>query len=350
MRRLQWWLAASLFALALILGLIGWNAVPSTEAVRLRNALLFSERAFVDWIPPQEAAVGFKTELEPIPSEIVQAAKLVRKQLPSESAQSSLDLARALAGYISQKVTRGGRISELDVGTTYERIVRDGAGYCADVVDAYMALALASGLYVRPWAFSFDGFGGHGHIIVEVYDEERGQWVLLDVYNNVMPVERASRAPLGVPRFLALFRADPASVEFIPVAPGPLRMPVYEKLVDYYRRGIDQWYFWAGNNVVSRGSHGLVKITGSIAEPLGEFTSIVLGRFPQIVPVRTETNSAAVSAMLSLRTWLTVALVAATALSLATAILAVQLWRCWRARSSGRMVRGTVPWMRAGGR
>src|SRR3712207_6947241 len=45
---------------------------------------------------------------------------------------------------------------------TYEVIRNTGRGYCGDYADVYTALALAAGLSVRSWAFSFDGFGGRG--------------------------------------------------------------------------------------------------------------------------------------------------------------------------------------------
>ena len=55
-------------------------------------------------------------------------------------------------------------------------------------------LAGAAGLTAREWGFSFDGFGGHGHALVEVYDRGLSKWVFLDVYNNIQALDAATGA------------------------------------------------------------------------------------------------------------------------------------------------------------
>ncbi len=61
---------------------------------------------------------------------------------------------------------------------------------------------------MRQWGFSFDGFGGHGHTVVEVYDRQRGKWLLLDVFNNFHAVDASQRRTArgaGIPKGAARF-------------------------------------------------------------------------------------------------------------------------------------------------
>src|SRR5690606_37056993 len=83
-----------------------------------------------------------------------------------------------LQGVISNRGSGGpiqGSLSE-----TLRRITERGDGYCGDYVDAFTALATEAGLFTRSWAFSFDGFGGHGHIFNEIWDRQAGTWRMID--------------------------------------------------------------------------------------------------------------------------------------------------------------------------
>jgi hypothetical protein len=83
-------------------------------------------------------------------------------------------------------VGRGGPIGA-DLGTTYRRIRSQGAGYCGDYNRVFTSLATAAGLTVRSWAFSFDGYGGHGHVFDEFWDRDHKKWRMIDVFMNFMP-------------------------------------------------------------------------------------------------------------------------------------------------------------------
>lgn len=298
--------------LLLVIGSILVRASPSSEAVRLRNALLLQEQSDValDWTP-REVPASFLVEKLQVPVRITVAAKTIASTIGSKD---DLTLARALAAHLNSHALKGGRIRSLDVAEIYRTIIEDGNGYCADIVDAYVALAHAAGLFVRPWAFSFDGYGGLGHINVEVFDRSRNAWVLLDVFNNVMPTERESGRPLSVIEFRAAFEKDPESVKFVPIAEGRQRIPIYSKLVDYYARGHDQWYLWSGNNVMSRTDSPLIKAAERIGEPLAEAVSIWQGRYPRIHPIASTTNHALLESMHDLRVKLLVSLYAAIGL------------------------------------
>ena len=108
------------------------------------------------------------------------------------------DWAQALA-LVTMLVRHWKRMGPIraDLSTTYTLIV-SGVGYCSDYVRVYLAASNATGLFCRQWAFSFDGFGGHGHTCVEIYDRQRGKWVFVDVLNNVYAVAAGQQEPLSV--------------------------------------------------------------------------------------------------------------------------------------------------------
>ena len=305
-RRLKIAIAATLLALLGLFAHVLLHAVPSSEAVRLRNSLLIlpADAGAGEWTP-ENAPSTFLSERRSVPEPIIAAAQAVVAGMPD----SDLAKARALASHLTTRVQDKGPIQSLDLGHTYRSIMEEGRGYCSDIVDAYMALTLAAGLPVRAWAFSFDGFGGHGHIVVEVFDRASQHWVMLDVFNNVMPLSSSSEAPMSAREFVAAFRSDESSVRFVPIGPGRPGYRYDDKLRDYYRWGIDEWYLWNGNNVVSRAAnHPFVGWLADIAEPLGELAAIALGDFPKIVPLKSSTNGPQVEHMLNLRSqllWIT---------------------------------------------
>lgn len=328
-KRLQQGLWACLLVLLAITGGVLSFAVPSTEATRLRNALLIdtSVDAEAAWTP-DHAPASFLAETHPMPAAIREGAAQAR----AGAGEADLDVARALAGQLLRHATRGGRIDEFDVAQTYRTIVEQGTGYCADLIDSFVALAHASGLAVRPWAFSFDGLGGHGHIVVEVFDRQRGRWIMLDIFNNVIPVDRRSGQPLDAMSFRRMFIADHDSIHFEPIGPWHQEFPVYAKLLEYYDDGIDEWYLWNGNNVVSRADHWLIRAAGLTTRGGAELVSIALGRFPHIVPVRSARNDLNVAHMARVRIWLLAALAGLATTGLVALLLAMALlWRRRRA-------------------
>jgi hypothetical protein len=291
MRLLRIAMRATAVALVALCGYVAVLAYPSTEAVRLRNSFLMlpADPAVGDWTPHSIPA-SFVRETAPMPDEIASAARLTVTNVSSD-----LERGRRLASYLmvhASETETGPIRHRLSVETTYREIINNGRGYCSDYIDAFTALSLGAELPVRAWAFSFDGFGGHGHIVAEIFDAGSGRWVMLDVFNNVMPVAAGTGEPLSVRDFLPRFRQREQDVLFVPIGPGRLGYPVDAKLRDYYRRGIDQWYLWNGNNVVSRSQHPrIVALLGSVADPLGEVAAVFMGEFPRIVALPTRTNA-----------------------------------------------------------
>jgi len=290
------------------------HAYPSTEATRMRNALIMqAPDVSVGRWTPENIPAGFLAEHAAAPKII----RSVAEQLKQSEPGSDLALARVLAGHLNVARREGGRIGSLEIETTYREIVRAGRGYCADIINAYTALALSAGLSVRSWAFSFDGFGGHGHIVAEIFDRQARRWVMLDVFNNVMPVAQLDGRPMSVEDFRKAFSANEATIDFVRIGNGGLGYSHDEKLREYYRLGIDQWYFWNGNNVVSRSSQDpLIRILANVSTPLAELTAMAHGTFPGIVPVPTPTNRAAIERMQLLRSILLFAATSAALLGI----------------------------------
>jgi hypothetical protein len=285
-------------ALALLVALV-WLAVltlPAARAVRVRNAFLLRRGRAEDfaWTPattPQD----FRAEHLPAPTVIEAAVEAAGVS----NANHDWQRARALVGMLVQHSRHEGGI-RADLAATFAGIVA-GYGYCADFVRVYIAAAGGAGLFCRQWAFSFDGFGGHGHTFVEIYDRERSVWSFVDVHNNVYAVLGGTEAPLDA---LALRNAlihAPASIEFRQAAPGRLGFPHFDKLLDYYRRGAGEWYLWWGNDVISREQGRLARATGTISDRLAHRVGSALGQLPPFVVLATPENERAIARMEKLR-------------------------------------------------
>lgn len=269
-------------------------SAPFAQSVRWRNALLWqpSTPGDFDWTPAQVPA-GFKLERRTAPlwlRRIVNALQL--DGLPD------WDKARALASHLTECARDRGAIQS-DLRTTYERI-RAGYGHCADFARVYLALAHAAGLFARQWAFTHNGFGGNGHVVVEVYDRQRDKWVFLDVHNNFHAVDPVSREPLDALQFRdsvlggrqALVRRTGAG------RPG---FEHEHKLWAYYRRGAAEWYLIWGNAVYSYERPLLVRWATRLHPAAGHLLAYLHGVQPAIRVLVTDANRKAVESLALMR-------------------------------------------------
>ena len=299
---------ANVVALSVSIAWLAMLFLPSAKAVRVRNAFLLRRgglEAFA-WTP-DEVPDDFATDREQAPEEIrraVDAAGIPRIQgdWPRALALESLVIAHA----------KQDSPIRADLVTTWNGIVA-GGGYCADYVRVYLAAAATAGLFCRQWAFSFDGFGGHGHTVIEVYVRERQAWAFLDVHNNVYAVRPGTDLPLDVLTLRQALLESPFRVEFRRAIAGRLGWPHFDKLADYYRRGAGQWYLWWGNDVIARDAAGR----------WGHRARSALGRLPPIVALATPENEAAIERMERLRRHVSIAGLAVIGMTVA---LMVQFW------------------------
>lgn len=298
----------------------------SAELVRLRNALLLDHVAETrfDWTPADMPA-DFRREPGPFnPRFDARVAALGLGALPSD-----WDRALALARHLLEN-RHGpvGRPIQSDLEQTYQRITRYGEGYCGDYADVFTALALAAGLDVRAWAFSFDGFGGRGHIFNEVWDDGSGEWRMIDVFHNLYMTDEAGR-PVSAQAFRAAMRAGGADLVFETIEPDARPVFKYEeKAREFYERGLSQWYLWWGNNVFAYDRAPLVQAFGKVSRSLEQLGGIAQGEHPHIRVLPDPANAAQVAAMERLQKRLLASLVVGV-VALLSALMC--LWGWWRA-------------------
>lgn len=301
---------ANVVALAIAVVWLAVLTLPTRQALRVRNAFLLRRGRPEDfaWTPATIPA-DFRMEQRQAPGAIEAAVRAASVLATDEDWQRAL----ALVGMLVAHSQHEGGI-QADLVTTFQGIVA-GKGYCADYVRVYLAAARCAGLFCRQWSFSFDGFGGHGHTFVEIYDRKRAAWAFVDVHNNVYAVLAGADAPIDA---LALHRAllgSPSAIEFRRASQGRLGFPHFDKLLDYYRRGAAQWYLWFGNDVISREQTGLsyvvMRLSGRLAYRLGA----AFGRLPPLVVLATPDNEKDIVRMERLRHRVIVAAGACAALA-----------------------------------
>jgi glycosyltransferase involved in cell wall biosynthesis len=325
-RRWRWRLLASALLVLVALLSVAPYMGSSTELVRMRHALLYvgahdgADGAF-SWTP-QNIPADFLQEsgpIDPLFSDVVQRLRL--EALPD-------DWARALAIsehlLTSQSVLNGGAIQG-DLHATYQGIVGQGAGYCGDFVRAFTALALAAGIPVRNWAFSFDGFGGHGHVWPEIWNREKQAWQLLDVFDNYY-FTLADGQPLSALAFRsALLEAAP---DLRLHALTPKARPGYadeSKAWAYFRRGLPQWYMWWGNNVYAYDNEPLVRMLAGRSRSLEQLSGVMTGSYPGLMVLAAPSNQVQREALVRVH-WHLMAVAAVVVAGLLAMVWAVWGW------------------------
>ncbi len=319
--RAAFWVSA-LLALALVASLSPY-LTSSTELVRLRNSLLYEATpAAADWTPATLPADYRVERAPPTPmfSRIVAENGLV---VPGDDWETALRIGRHLLSGVVAHRGNGGPIQQ-GLADTYRAITGSGRGYCGDYVDVFTALANASGIFARSWAFSFDGFDGHGHIFNEIWDRRTATWRMIDVFNNYYVVDENER-PLSALEFRkTLLAGDPVRWRAVEPAARPgYKYP--EKAVDYYRRGADQWYLWWGNNVFQYDGNPVVSLFSVPSHSLGELSAIAVGLYPPIRVLQTSANEAQRLALKHLRVHLLVVIALLLPALLSMAISAARL-------------------------
>jgi len=298
-----------------VIGLLAvgaWGAAqiyPPTRAVRLRNAMLArrgSLRDF-DWTPQNIPVVFRQEKARPYDRfrEVVAALNL-------DSCGSDWERALRIAEHLTLLTRDLGPIQR-DLETTYRQMTR-GYGYCADFVKVFLGLAHAAGLHSRQWCFSFDGFGGHGHTFVEVFDRTANKWFFLDVHNNIHARNAATNVPLGALEFREALLLGSPVFRISSNGAGRLGFPIEAKLLAYFRRGLQEWYFICGNAVFSYEASPLVRWASTVSGPMGQIVASSLGEHPSIQVLATPENVERVDALMVLRRQFQIALLVCLAL------------------------------------
>jgi glycosyltransferase involved in cell wall biosynthesis len=304
--RTAWW-GCVLLILAALLPLLP-HLGSGTELVRLRNALLLGPDLTpgFDWEPPS-VPEGFLVDPAPDPEFVALARRLGLAALPDDW-QRALAIARHLLANDPQV---GGALKS-NLHDTYRGIVVEGRGYCADFVRVFNATAQAAGIPVRSWAFSFDGFGGHGHVFPEIWNRQQRRWQLLDVFDNYYFVQ-GGEEPLSALQFKrALAQAAPGLALRAIEPKARAGYPVEAKAWDYFRRGVAQWYLWWGSNVHSYDEATLVRVLSPLSRGLEQLGAMVHGVHPLIRILPEPGNEKQRAAMRSMRVTLAASAASAT--------------------------------------
>lgn len=300
----------------------------STEMVRMRNALVLvaGNGGDLAWTPANVPADFLLERGAPYPEFVDAVSRLGLDGMPSDW-ERAVAISQHLLG--SSPVLLGGAIQS-DLLDSYRRIVGTGEGYCGDFARVFSGLALAAGIPVRSWAFSFDGFGGHGHVWVEIWNRDIGSWQLLDVFNNSYVVG-AEGVPLSALELRAAMRAKAVAVRLMPLHPTVRSAAATPEWAwDYYGRGLDEWYVVWGNNVFSYDQAQLVRSLGSVSRALEQFAGIVQGVYPGVRILQEPTNRRQVEAIHSVRSHLLWAGAAGVAALLMLLICLVAWWTARR--------------------
>ncbi len=326
------WLAGLLLALALL------SLAPylgsSSELVRLRNAWLLSDQPGTDFgFSPERMPADFLVEQrapEPLFVDVVRGLQL--DALPDD-----WDRAARIARHLLAHSDHGeGGANQTDLKRSYQAIIDHGEGYCADLVRAFTALANAAGLSTRLWAFSFDGFGGHGHVWVELWNRQRQRLQLIDVYNNAYFVDSTSDEPLSALALRSAMQQRPGSLRMLRIAPDSPPGYVHpDKAWAYYRRGLAQWYMWWGNNPNTFDQALLVRSLTPVSYTLGQLGGLVQGLYPRIRVLATPDNAPQLAAMRRLRQQIGLVMAVGGGAALVWAVSLAMAWRARRRAAAG---------------
>ncbi len=300
----------------------------SSELVRLRNALLLdAEPANAVWTPaalPPDFRAGSPASTDP---KFADLARRFSLRIEGDDWGTALRIGQILR----QPGRAPGNPIQSSLSETYRRITDNAEGYCADFSDVFTALAQASGVFSRSWAFSFDGFGGHGHVFNEIWDRRSGRWIMLDVFNNFYFVDAAGR-PLSAleVRDVLLSGGAPRMIPVAPASPPGYRYP--EKAIDYYRRGLPEWYLWWGNNVFENDRSSLVRLASKAGRSAEQLLALGAGLYPHIRILESRDNEVQRQQLENIRLRLVTLLVA----GVFAAGAAVSWW--WAARQRRKAV------------
>ena len=274
---------------------IGMQAYSTARVVRLRNAL-FARCGTIsdfDW-KPDTAPAAFLQETGVPSSRFCDAVE----KLDLRSCASDWARALRISEHLAIHAQDLGPIQS-DLEATYSRILA-GHGYCADFVKVFLGLAHAAGIFSRQWSFSYNGFGGNGHTIVEIFDRATGKWIFLDVYNNFHVRDAVTAAPLGALEFRDALLRGSSDIKIVPNGEGRLGYPIEEKLLAYFRRGLQEWYLTCGNAVFSYDANPLIRWSRRVSGALGQVVSLYIGKRPSIQVLATPENTARVNDLMAL--------------------------------------------------
>src|SRR5262249_30709734 len=161
---------------------------------------------------------------------------------PRAREESALAKALRIAQHL-RLTSRHGDPIQANTRETYEKIIGGQGGYCSDYTQAFNALALAAGLKVREWGFTWEDMA-NGHAFNEIWDEDLRKWVFIDAFTSFYVVDAATSQPLSALEFRASLLDEPGAgpVKVIPIVSERFGFKSPQRALDWYRRGVPQMF------------------------------------------------------------------------------------------------------------
>jgi hypothetical protein len=309
--------------LAADLVVLGALLSPAVEMTRFRNALIaeVGAAAEFDWTPSNPPP-DFLLESASPPSPFAEVGDAL-----SARAYDAEGLAIAIIEHMHAHPKSKGRIQSSTL-EAYEAIRATGTGYCADYTQVFNALALAARLPVREWGMSFDKFDGSGHAFSEIFDRRSGRWIFVDPFNGLLVRDRSTGRALSVLEFRQRLIDDELDRIDVADVGSRHRFDSAREVLEYYRKGADEFFLWFGNNVFTYDQSPVIA-PFRVWRPLEQLVGISLGIHPEIRILPTPTNQRDIADLLAFRWYVIVCIGAAVVLGI---VLAVSLARRLRLR------------------
>lgn len=303
----------------------------SIDAVRIRNAMVaeLGRPAQTDW-PPGSIPANFNWETSNPPEFFARiASEVAPVSIPD---QSVVDKALRLARHL-RETSRHGAPIQANTRETYEKIISGQGGYCSDYTQSFNALALAAGLKVREWGFSWENMA-NGHAFNEVWDPALEKWVFIDSFISFYVVDAKSGEPLSALEFRAALLDEPGAAEarVVKIVPERFSFKSVDKALAWYRRGAPRMFLLLGNNVFSYDANPIIQAAEALPRSVEMLLAIIIGEHPRFLFVPEESRPdvrVQVERMRWELIWVLVKLAAIVVLGL---WLLRWLWLLWRAR------------------
>lgn len=265
-----------------------------TELVRLRNAMVFNVISIEQsqW-PGDNYPTNFRQESAPLPAAI---SKVIIT--PQANAQPLATMLQQAAVLNLDQRRLGGAI-QADISTTLAQIQQQ-RGYCADYTEVINVFGHALNIPVREWALAFDGFGGHGHAINEIWDQHTQRWLMLDVFNGFYPVDQQQQ-PMSVLEFKQQLIVDRTQINLIRLSDKAFGFKDDAQALDYYYNGRHQFYLWWANDNISYDRQPLIKLAATLSPHLEQMVAILIGQFPQLMAIAEPDNLHMINTMQRLK-------------------------------------------------
>ena len=258
-------------------------------AVQVRNALALEGTATSFGWRPAEKPVWFVEEDDSTP---IFFQDVVSTHFSNVEDDDALAKALAISRHLHPRGKASGGMIAAETEDTYNEIMRNGKGYCADFTQVFNALAYALNLPVREWGMSFDEFSGDGHAFNEVFSSTYDKWIFIDSFNGFY-VTDSQAVPLSFEEFRQQLLASDDEFQIVKVDPRAFGFASEEMAADYYRRAAPRVFLWDRNDIFSYESNPLIAGLAKVSRAAEQAVGIFLGIHPGLIVHATALDNSA---------------------------------------------------------